>query len=553
MKNSFNQDKYAKLYNEGFDHFVKKDFINAIKIWEEALSINNNADLNSVLSRVYLVSNNIELSCKYIEKAITLKPYNFEYLHRYSLILFEKGDLKKSINILKKSLDLDPKNKNVLNDIAVIYFKMKEFNNAIDYFKQALEIDEDFIDSAENLIKSYIEIKEIDKAKSLLAKYLIKDSSNNKLKKIDIYFKSLENREEFDSNKNDDHIELQFSNDKFKIDRLKIFEDFAGDQDQEKDKIELSIVIPIMNEEGNIKILHKNLTEVLVNLKQEYEIIFIDDGSRDNSLKILKEVVGLDSHTKVIEFRKNYGQTAAMSAGFKYAHGSVIITMDGDLQNDPADIPNLLEKMSEGYDLVSGWRKDRQDKSLTRVIPSKIANSIINKLIQGTGIQLNDYGCTLKAYKRGIIKNINLYGEMHRFIPVFAAWLGVKVAEIPVKHHPRVHGNAKYNLSRVSRVIFDLLVVRFFSDFSTTSIQFFGKIAKKMLYYGGIFLLLLTAIIFFFPQISFTYDTILILTGMLLFASFQLLIMGLLGEIMMRVYFEGQKKDYFIVENIIQK
>ncbi|KPA12073.1 glycosyl transferase family 2, partial [Candidatus Magnetomorum sp. HK-1] len=183
---------------------------------------------------------------------------------------------------------------------------------------------------------------------------------------------------------------------------------------------------------------------------------------------------------KVIQFRRNYGQTAAISAGFKYCSGSVVITIDGDLQNDPDDIPKLLEKMAEGYDLVSGWRKNRKDKLLSRKIPSLIANKIINKLIAGTGVKLNDYGCTLKAYKRGIVKNINLYGEMHRFIPVFAAWLGVNITEIPVNHRKRIKGEAKYNLSRVSRVIFDLVLVRFYSDYLTRPIKFFGKIAKLL-------------------------------------------------------------------------
>ncbi len=243
-------------------------------------------------------------------------------------------------------------------------------------------------------------------------------------------------------------------------------------------------------------------------------------------------------------------QTAAINAGFKYAHGSVVITMDGDLQNDPADIPRLLQKMSEGYDLVSGWRKDRHDKFLTRRVPSAIANMMINKLIAGTGIRLNDFGCTLKAYKKGVVKNINLYGEMHRFIPVFAAWLGVQVAEVEVNHRHRVFGKAKYNLSRVSRVVFDLIVVRFFSDYMTRPIQFFGKVAKKLGLLGFLSLLTLS-LLTIFTTINISVNTILILGGLLLFAILQILSMGLLGEIMTRTYFEGQKKDYYVVEKII--
>ena len=260
------------------------------------------------------------------------------------------------------------------------------------------------------------------------------------------------------------------------------------------DKIGLSIVVPVFNEEENVPILYKELVETLRTLKQAYEIIFVDDGSTDKSRNVLAGIAANDERVKVIFFRRNYGQTAALGAGFKFARGEVVVTLDADLQNDPADIPKLLAKMAEGYDLVNGWRKDRQDKMLSRKIPSMIANRIINKLIEGTNVQLRDFGCTLKAYKKGIVKNIHLYGEMHRFIPVFAAWIGVKVAEIPVNHRPRLHGKAKYNLSRVSRVIFDLIVVRFFSDYMTRPIQFFGKIAKRITGWGIIIIVLLSAL-----------------------------------------------------------
>jgi hypothetical protein len=206
--------------------------------------------------------------------------------------------------------------------------------------------------------------------------------------------------------------------------------------------------------------------------------------------------------------------------------------------------------MSEGYDLVNGWRKDRQDKVFTRKIPSMIANRIINKLIEGTNVQLQDFGCTLKAYKQGIVKNIHLYGEMHRFIPVFAAWIGVKVTEIPVNHRPRIHGTAKYNLSRVSRVIFDLIVVRFFSDYMTRPIQFFGKIAKKITSLGLLILaaLSLCGLTHILP---ISLNTVLILTALLLFSSMQLLTMGLIGELMIRFYFESQNRDSYVVERIL--
>ena len=308
--------------------------------------------------------------------------------------------------------------------------------------------------------------------------------------------------------------------------------------------------MPVYNEEENIPVLYRELSETLKNLRQNYEIIFIDDGSTDGGRAALTVIAEKDNRVKVIFFRRNYGQTAALGAGFKYAHGAVVITLDADLQNDPADIPKLLEKMAEGYDLVNGWRRDRRDKMWSRRIPSMIANRIINKLIEGTNVQLRDFGCTLKAYKKEIVKNIHLYGEMHRFIPVFAAWIGVKVTEIPVNHRPRVHGVAKYNLSRVSRVIFDLIVVRFFSDYMTRPIQFFGKIARKLMSYGTI-VIALCAALGFFRILPISLNTILLLFALLFFSSLQLLTMGLIGELMIRFYFEVQHKDYYVVESIL--
>jgi glycosyltransferase involved in cell wall biosynthesis len=318
-----------------------------------------------------------------------------------------------------------------------------------------------------------------------------------------------------------------------------------------KDNIDLSLVIPIKDEIGNLPTLYEKINNVLKTLKQKYEIIFIDDGSSDGSIEYMKELCSKDRNVILIQFRRNYGQTAALSAGFKYANGNVIITMDGDLQNDPEDIPVLLEKMAEGYDLVNGWRKERQDKAITRRFPSMVANKIINHLISGTGIKLNDFGCTLKAYKKEIVKNINLYGEMHRFIPVFAAWLGVKVAEIPVRHHPRIHGTAKYGLSRVTRVLFDFIVVRFFSDYMTRPIQFFGRIVKNLFSWGTVIFAIFSILSLFFEV--FNFNTLLILYGIMIMLCTQILFMGLLGEILMRVYFEGQKKDYYIVEKIYRE
>ncbi|HPY97403.1 MAG TPA: glycosyltransferase family 2 protein [Candidatus Cloacimonadota bacterium] len=372
-------------------------------------------------------------------------------------------------------------------------------------------------------------------------------SELEKIYGIDANIKELKTQLKLISNNADipnTSIHIELSNQIYEIDPFNIISNIGKDDIK---GIDISVVIPIMNERKNLPILYEKLVNVLGDLDQRYEIIFIDDGSRDGSTEYLRNLSLSETNVVLIQFRRNYGQTAALSAGFAYANGHVIITMDGDLQNDPADIPKLLEKMAEGYDLVNGWRKDRQDKAISRRLPSMIANKIINYLIQGTRIQLNDFGCTLKAYKKEIVKNIRLYGEMHRFIPVFAAWLGVRVAEIPVKHHPRIHGTAKYNLSRVSRVLFDFLVIRFFSDYMTRPIQFFGKIVKKIFLWGtALFISLSIASIF----TTLSFNTLIILYAIMLTLCTQVLFIGLIGELVIRVYFEVQNKDYYIVEAI---
>jgi len=312
---------------------------------------------------------------------------------------------------------------------------------------------------------------------------------------------------------------------------------------------DLSIVIPVCNEEANLIPLYTELREVLDSLHRNTEILFINDGSTDNSLTILEELACHDTEVKVIDFRRNYGQTAALSAGFASSQGRIVITLDADGQNDPHDIPRLLEKMAEGYDLVNGWRKDRKDRLFSRRLPSIIANRIINRLIEGTGVQLKDFGCTLKAYKRGIVKNISIYGEMHRFIPVFAAWLGVNIAEIPVNHRPRKYGSTKYSLSRVPRVIFDLIVVRFFADGMSRPIQFFGKIARRIteLGFSGIFALWL---IKHYAHRNISAETLLILTALVCITALQVTLMGLTGELLLHSRMSGKKEQY-VVRQII--
>src|SRR5687767_15651247 len=234
---------------------------------------------------------------------------------------------------------------------------------------------------------------------------------------------------------------------------------------------EVSIFLPVYNEEPNLMPLHAKLDEALKTLDRSAEIVYVDDGSTDGSLKILREISELDPRVRVVALRRNYGQTAAMAAGIDAASGKVLIPMDADLQNDPADIARLLEKLDEGYDVVSGWRRNRQDKLVSRKIPSQIANRIISWI---GGVHLHDYGCSLKAYRRDVIQDVKLYGEMHRFIPIYAAWAGARVTEIPVDHHARTMGKSKYGISRTIKVIFDLMTIKFMASYQTKPIYVFG-------------------------------------------------------------------------------
>lgn len=319
------------------------------------------------------------------------------------------------------------------------------------------------------------------------------------------------------------------------------------------EKLDISIVLPIYNEEENLKELHSKLTESLSKLKLKYEIIAVDDGSNDNSFKVLKELAQSDPLLKVIRFRCNFGQTAAISAGFHHAKGNIIITMDSDLQNDPADIPKLLEKIDEGYDVVSGWRYDRKDKFFSRRLPSIIANKLIVKL---TGVKIHDFGCSLKAYKKEIIDSINLYGEMHRFLPALAKWAGANITEIKVQHHPRKHGKSKYGISRTTKVILDLITVKFLLSYSTKPIRFFGYMGLTSGFIGFIICLYLSIGKLFFPSedTSLIKRMPLLLLGILLIlVGIQLVTMGLLAEIMIRTYYESQKKPIYHIREIIGK
>lgn len=309
--------------------------------------------------------------------------------------------------------------------------------------------------------------------------------------------------------------------------------------------MEVSIIIPVFNERDNLERLYQETREGLKDIGREYEILFIDDGSVDGSAEVLLRLHEADPRVKVISFRKNFGQTAAMSAGFDYAEGDVVVTMDADLQNDPADIPMLLDKIGEGYDLVNGWRYDRKDKWLSRRLPSILANRLIS---WATGVRLNDYGCTLKAIKKEVVKNITLYGELHRFIPAVASWMGVRIAEVKVNHRPRIAGTSKYNISRVFRVLLDLVTVKFLLSYAGRPIQFFGIPGLICGSLGG-FLAVYLAIERLFMGVPIAARPLLLLAVLLIIVGIQFIVFGLLGELQIRTYHESLNKPiYFIKE-----
>ncbi len=310
----------------------------------------------------------------------------------------------------------------------------------------------------------------------------------------------------------------------------------------------LSIVIPVYNEEENILMLFDEIEKVFAQTNQAYEVIFIDDGSTDKSLQILKELQKAKDPVVVAALRKNFGQTAAMSAGFDLARGDVIIAMDADLQNDPNDIPLLLAKIEEGNDVVTGWRYNRKDPFISRKLPSKIANKIIS---WATNVKLNDYGCTLKAFKREVIKSIQLYGEMHRFIPAIASGMGISIAEVKVNHRPRRFGSSKYGISRTIRVILDLVTVKFLLSYSTRPIHVFGSLG--LLSGGGGFLI--AAVMTFQRQvygIGMSDRPLIFLAILLMFVGVQFITMGLIAEMLSRTYHESQSKPTYYIRKVYQ-
>ena len=313
---------------------------------------------------------------------------------------------------------------------------------------------------------------------------------------------------------------------------------------QSREVLDLSIVVPVHDEEDNVVPLYEALSKALRVLGRPYEIIVVDDGSRDDTYQRLARLADADDAFKLIKLRRNFGQTAAMAAGFDHAAGDIVIPMDGDLQNDPTDIPRLLDKLDEGYDVVSGWRKDRQDSAVRR-LPSRIANWLIGRV---TGVRLHDYGCTLKAYRADVVAETQLYGEMHRFLPALAAQAGARIAEIPVRHHPRVSGRSKYGLRRTFKVLLDLLTVKFLS-ISTKPSYVFGGSGAILCFIGSLFVLWtayerLVNGIYVYRQPS-------LLVGVFLFMiGFNLFFLGLLAELIVRTYHESQSKPTYLIREL---
>jgi glycosyltransferase involved in cell wall biosynthesis len=305
----------------------------------------------------------------------------------------------------------------------------------------------------------------------------------------------------------------------------------------------LSIVVPIYNEEESIPFLYERLTSELDALGHSYEIIAVDDGSRDQSFGLLRDLAAQDRRLHVVRFRRNFGQTAAFSAGFARARGQYVITIDADLQNDPADIGRLLGKLGEGYDVVSGWRERRQDPFWNRRLPSQIANRLIS---WSTGVHLHDYGCSLKIYRTEVLHNIQLYGELHRFIPAVASWQGVDVAELPVQHHPRRYGKTKYGINRIVRVILDLLTVRFLLSYATRPMQIFGLIGLISIMVGLAISTYLAALKLLYNE-ALSDRPLLLLGVLFIILGVQFMSMGLLGELIVRTYYETQRKPIYVI------
>jgi len=455
------------------------------------------------------------------ERLAELAPQETDSHIHLGFLRERQGEIRAAVDHFRRAAELDPRDELALYNLGTCLYRLADYEAAADSFRRCMDVAENVSDARLGVAMSLIRLGRSEDALEVWDDFpgtvsrfsAVKEHGAPELRKSSVI-------EPFTMVDADDN----------------------GNGNRREDTLDISIVIPVFNEEGNLDILYRKLTAVMGSIGGSYETIFVDDGSYDRTLTVLRGMARKDPRVKVLSFRRNYGQTAALAAGFDYAAGDVIVTMDGDLQNDPEDIPRMLEKMAEGYDLVSGWREDRQDRLWTRRIPSAVANRLIARI---TGVKLHDYGCTLKAYKRGVVKNIRLYGEMHRFIPAITSWLGVKTVEIPVRHHPRQYGVTKYGLTRIVRVVLDLINVKFLTSYLTRPMQYFGKLG---VYVMAVACLAAVAMIAFGTSI----ETVFLSTMLLGLAALQFVTMGVLAEIIVRTYHESQSKPIYVIKEIIE-
>jgi len=562
IANNINPDNSQALFGLGKTAYLRGNLTLAITYLQKVLKDKAyQGDVYNDLGTIFEETGQLDKSESSFKKSIGQKPDFISPVINLSSLLVRLNRYEEALIIIDQYLASYPSDDRLLVNQGVIHEDLSCFKDAVNSFSQAIIINPNNLDAYYNRANCYLKLAELELARSDLKTYLSIKPDSEQVKGLLALTYTLEGKFQ-DSMETWKEFLPVFQKFKNRIPRtdilqsihpVRILPDINASENRSDDPtIGISIVIPVFNEEGSIIILYESLKQVLARLGQNSEIIFIDDGSTDNSPYILTDISNKDSTVSVIKFRKNYGQTAAFAAGFKFSRGDVIITMDADLQNDPEDIPQLLEKMSEGYDLVSGWRKDRKDKALSRKLPSFFANRIINKLIEGTQVKIHDFGCSLKAYKKGVVKNIRIYGEMHRFIPAYAAWLGIRVAEVQVKHHPRRYGQTKYGLERVGRVILDLITLRFFTGFKTQPLQFFGKIAMFVTSAGSMLSIILF-LLSYLTAVGIDFQTFILMVLFSIMGGFQFIIVGLLSEIIMRGFLESQNRDEYVVEMIFNK
>jgi len=549
-------DNAAALQLMGTVLYQLGKYRQAIDVLERAVSARpGHAETLNDLGVIHNIVGDKQHAVEYLDAALEADPEHIDALHNSAVLAFDRhdddraadlfnrladrapaesdthvylgflaerqGEIRAATDHFRKATELAPSDPVALYNLGTCLYRLADYDSAVDVFRKCVNIADDASDARLGLAVSLIRLGRSDEALAVWDDFPGTSAR----------FSSIEKRVTPDLRKSS------------------VIEPFtmvdAGDNggsDRHQDTLDLSVVIPVFNEEGNVDILYKKLTAVMESLDHSYEVIFIDDGSRDRTLAVLSVVARKDDRVKVLSFRRNYGQTAALAAGFDYSRGEVVITMDGDLQNDPEDIPRMLDKMAEGYDLVSGWREERKDRLWTRRIPSTIANRLIARI---TGVKLHDYGCTLKAYKRGVVKNIRLYGEMHRFIPAITSWLGVKTVEIPVRHHPRQYGKTKYGITRVVRVVLDLINVKFLTSYLTRPMQYFGKLGVYVILAACLAAVAMLAL-------GMSFELVILGTMLLGLVAIQFVTMGVLAEIIVRTYHESQSKPIYVIKEIVE-